>query len=192
MLNNILKEVRKIALEEINKYGSPDADLFYISESMAEKLAKQMNVDANIVLIGHALMDIKLGKAIAENKINNHVQMSVNESEKILNTFNLDEKNKNKIINCVEAHHGDVPFLYKEAEICANADCYRFLHPRGILIYLNVLMTRKKNINDCLKQMEFKMDEKMKILTIDICKQELEPYYKEFKKMIKASKNFPN
>ncbi len=37
---------------------------------------------------------------------------------------------------------------------------------------------------EVLKQVEYKMDEKWNILSLDICKQELEPYYKQFKDLI--------
>ena len=40
MFDEILKQARTIALEEINKYGSPNLLLFEISELMAKKLAK--------------------------------------------------------------------------------------------------------------------------------------------------------
>ena len=149
-----------------------------------------MSVDSNIVLVGHSLMDIKLGKAIKDNRLSEHVKMSSNRAKEFLNEFNLDKNIQDIIINCVEAHHGAIPFLCKEAEICTNADCYRFLHPRSFFIYLNALLSEDNNINNCLKQIEYKIDEKYNILTLDTCKKELEPYYKEFKKMIKVAKEF--
>ncbi len=78
-----------------------------------------------------------------------------------LEKYPLTKEEQKKIINCVEAHHKGVKFNCVEAEICANADCYRFLHP--------------------------KMNEKHKILSLDICKKELEPYYQEFKKLFEKA-----
>jgi hypothetical protein len=76
-------------------------------------------------------MDLKLGQAFKEGRSQDHVQMSVDAVRVFLDRFDdLDTSKKEKIINCVEAHHKDVPFTCIEAEICANADCYRFLHPK--------------------------------------------------------------
>jgi hypothetical protein len=88
----------------------------------------------------------------------------------------------------VEAHHGQVPYTCIEAEICANADCYRFISPKGVLSYLTVLGKRHDDFTICLNEVEKKLDEKYSILSLDLCKQELEPWYQTFKTAIQQSK----
>lgn len=132
-------------------------------------------------------MDVKLGQALKENRITEHVQMSVDATKEFLNKFKVSDDEKNKILNCVEAHHAQVPFICKEAEMCCNADCYRFIHPRGVFVYLNILGRRFDNVDACLEQIEKKMEEKYSALSLDICKKELEEYYQIFKKFIKNS-----
>ena len=88
------------------------------------------------------------------------------------------------IINCIESHHGKISFKFLEAEVCTNADCYKFLHPKGFLAYLSILGKRNLSFAETLNRMEGKLDEKYKILSLDICKKELEEYYKMFKKII--------
>ena len=65
----LIKESRKYAISEIEKYGSPPMILFEIAEKKAIELAEKFNADKNIVLIGIYLMDIKLGQALKENKV---------------------------------------------------------------------------------------------------------------------------
>jgi len=188
-LNEIVKEARSFDLKEIKKFGIPHLTLFKISEKKALELAEKLNADKSITLIGVYLMDVKLGEAHVKNKKEEHVKMSVNATKKFLEKFDLDKETKKKIINCVEAHHGQVPFICKEAEICANADCYRFLHPKSFLVTL-YLFGKEFRFEEALNFLEAKIDEKYKILSLDICKKELEKYYHQFKEIIKLAKNF--
>jgi hypothetical protein len=43
-------------------------------------------------------------------------------------------------------------------------------------------------IDEILNILEAKLDEKYKILSLDICKKELEKYYRQLKKLIKIAK----
>lgn len=187
---DIINEARKYAISEIEKYGTPIVTHFEISEKEAIKLAKNLNADGTIVKVGVYLMDLKLGQALKENCLQEHVAMSSEATKKFLKDFDLSKETKVKIINCIEAHHGSVEFKCIEAEICANADCYRFVHPRGFFAYLTLLGKRYADFNECLNQAEMKMDEKYEILSLDICKKELEEYYQTLKKFINDSRKF--
>lgn len=186
---DIIQESKKYALAEIEKFGSPSLVHFEISEKKAIELTEKLGADKKIVQTGVYLMDLKLGQAISENRVAEHVKMSVDAATEFLQKFELDENSKAKILNCVEAHHGKVPFECLEAEICANADCYRFIHPKGFFLYLTILGKRSPIFLECLKSAEDKMDEKYAILSLDICKKELEEYYVTLKKYIVDAKN---
>ncbi len=186
---DIIQEARKYAISEIEKFGTPILPHFKISENRAIELAEKLNANKKIIQVGICLMDLKLGQALKENKLSEHVTMSVESSKEFLDKFDIDDSEKDKIINCIEAHHKTVPFRYIEAEICANADCYRFIHPRGFFAYLALLGKRYSSFEDCLNQAEKKLDEKYEILSLDICKDELEGFYKTFKKLIKEARN---
>jgi predicted SpoU family rRNA methylase len=183
----IVDEARKFAVAEIDEHGLPNIVHFEISEKKALELAEKLNADKTIVHVGVCLMDLKLGQSLKENRISEHVKMSVESTKEFLNRFDIDNASKEKIINCVEAHHGG-PYKCTEAEICANADCYRFIHPKGFFVYLTVLGRRFKDFLDALNAAEKKMDEKHGILSLDVCKNELEKYYQALKGFIKDSK----
>ena len=181
---DIIQESRKFAISEIEKFGLPNVVHFDISEKKAIELAEKLNADKTIVQVGIYLMDLKLGQAFKDDKVSQHVQMSVEATKEFLDKFDIDEISKQKILNCVESHHGNIPFECIEAEICANADCYRFIHPKGFFVFLTILGKRSPNFSECLTNAEKKMDEKYEILSLDICKQELEEYYRTLKKFI--------
>jgi len=181
-MNELIKKIRQYAISEHKPAIMP---LFEIAERKALELADKENADKDLTNIGVCLMDLKLWQAQKEGRLVDHVKMSVDASIELLKEFNLEENDFfKKIINCVEAHHGDIPFICKEAEICANADCYKFVHPKGFFNYLIILGKRYDNFQDCLIQAEKKLDEKYKILSLDICKKELEENYQLLKKLI--------
>lgn len=186
---NLIQQSREYALSETEKYGTPIPVHFNLSEKKAVELAKKLNADETIASVGAMLMDLKLGQALKEQRLPEHVAMSSEAAKEFLEKFDLDNETKDKIINCIEAHHGKVGFKCIEAEICANADCYRFIHPKGFFAYLTLLGKRNYNFEDCLNQAEMKMEEKNGILSLDICKTELEDYYKTLKRFIADARN---
>lgn len=133
-------------------------------------------------------MDIKLGECKSEGKREEHITKSAEATRQFLNSFDIDDGKKRKIINCVATHHGNTPFECKEAEICANSDCYKFLSPIAMFKYTRILSNEGKSLEEVLKQLEFKMDEKWNILSLDICKEELVGYYNAMKKLIAEAK----
>jgi len=184
MITDIVREARRLALKEIEEFGIPNLIHFEISEKKVIELCERLNTDKTIALTGYYLMDLKLGEAFRLNKIEDHIKMSLSVARPFLEKFGLDKETKEKIINCIEAHHGGVPFICKEAEICANADAYRFLHPKGFFATL-IFIGRDLGFEKTLNLLDQKIDEKYKILSIDICKKELGKYYDRFKELIK-------
>jgi hypothetical protein len=186
-MKEIIEKAEEFALSEIEKYGSPTIPNFKISNKKGKELAEKLNANSDIVQIGTRLMDIKLGEALSQNKLPEHVSMSVETTKEFLSQFDLLEDTKNKIIECVEKHHSTT-WNSKEAEICANADCYRFLLTSPWLQYLQFLSSRKGTFNEHLTQAESKTEEKWKILSLDICKEELEPHHKLIKEIIEKAR----
>jgi len=187
MMEEIIQKAREWALAETEKYGTPPPLLLEAPIKKGKELAKQLGANKEIVELGTWLMDIKLGECKSEGKREKHIERSAEATKNFLEEFDISEGTKEKIINCVEAHHATVPFKCKEAEICANADCYKFLLPMCVFEYIRNLSS-KNNLEKILEQAEFKLDEKWNILSLDICKEELEPYYKMFKSLFNEAR----
>lgn len=187
-LKNVAERAIALAREEINTYGVPDMLLLDISLDNGRKIAKALDANQHLVEIGISMMDVKLGQAFKEKRIKDHVGMSIETAKDFLKEFNLSENDLAIIINAIQGHHGGKEFNSIEAEICANADCYRFIHPKGVFLYFTVLGKRLGDFNACLDQVEAKMDEKFNIISLPIVKNELEPIYKTFKEYISSSR----
>ena len=184
----IVAEAEKLALQEIEKYDWPTPVFFEVSNIKGLELAKKLSADIFIVQIGTRLMDFKLGQALQEKRQNEHVKMSAEAAEEFLNRYKIDEKIKIKIINCIEAHHKEVPYMCKEAEIVANADCYRFLTARGFFSAVIGYAKMGLGFDDALNRIEGKVDEKAAIVSLDIVRKELDPFYLQIKKFIREAR----
>lgn len=187
-MKNIVKESDKFALSEIEKFGFPEQMPYTISNEKGLELARKLNADETIVQVGTRLMDIKLGQAMKEGRTQDHIKMSVEAVKEFLGEFDVSDDFKKKIINCIEAHHGTMPFKCKEAEICANADCYRFLLPRGFFNFLMALGKMGLKLEEAMKLAESKVEEKYNILSLEICKKQLEGYYQQIKQFLNVVK----
>jgi len=187
-LQHVAAEAILYAKKEIETYGVPDMLHFDFSLEKALQLSNILGARTDLVSIGAAMMDVKLGQACHEKRIGEHVAMSMRAAKEFLVPFHLPEADEAIVLNAVEAHHGGVPFLSLESEICANADCYKFIHPNGVFIYLTVLGKRLDSFTACIDQVEAKMDEKMRIVSLSAVKEELEPFYKIFKQYFAMSR----
>lgn len=174
----LLEDVLKIAKENI----PPTKNHLDISLVKGKMLAKEYNVDEDFVTIGVCLMDIKLGEAHKLNKAQEHVKMASDFAKEFLEEYDLTKEEKDKLINCIEAHHGKIPFTCMEAEVCANADCYRFIHPVGVFTYAGVLAKRTSDFKEQVTQLKYKLNEKYNILSLPKAKEDLEKYYEEYSK----------
>lgn len=187
-LQRVADQAIQFAKNEIAQFGVPDEAHFDFCLEKALWLAHAIGANANLVAIGATMMDIKLGQAFHEKRVQDHVAMSVQAAREFLSPFHLSQTEQESILNAVEAHHGGVPFLSMESEICANADCYKFIHPKGVFMYLTILGRRMTDYRACLDQAEAKMDEKMKMLSLPIAKGELQVFYDVFKQYFALSR----
>ncbi len=187
-MKNIIKEAEILALSEIKKYNIPKKEHFLLSNEKGQKLAESLGADKEIVLLGTMLMDLKIGQCIKENRLEDHIKDSSLAAQNFLKQFNIEDNIFKKIISCIDQHHGSKNYFCLESEICANADCYRFLSPEGFFHGLLIFGNRHSDFTEALNNLEKKIDEKYEILSLDICKKELEANYNNFKKLLKDSK----
>jgi hypothetical protein len=169
---DIIKAAEKFVLKEIKKYSSPIFLHWEIANKKRIELSKKLKADEELVRIGTMLMDVKIGQALKEKRLQNHVRMSVAATKDFLEKFSLSKEREERIINCTAAHHGTIPYICLEAEICANTDCFRFLSPRGFIGFLLLLGKEGMGFKKVLVYTEKKLEEKYEIISLDVCKEE--------------------
>lgn len=170
-MESLLKTARELAYGEVEKTGMPLKLHIDLSCEKAKELAKELGANVDIVEVGTLLMDSVLGKAISEGRISDHVEMCLEKANELLEQSQIDEETKENIRHCVSEHHGVDNFHSIESEICCNADCYRFASIKGF--FYTVRFLREMPLEDFIKLLRNKFDEKRNALTLDACKEEL-------------------
>lgn len=188
-LENLVKESREFCLSEIREFN-PDIEIFFdFLIKKCNELADYYDADKEIIQIGLYLMDSMGPRLAKQNMREKHVEAGIEKTKELLKKYDIAQATKDKIINCVAAHHREEEFLSIEAEICANIDCYNFIHPRGVFAYCLILKNRYgQDLDKILEQIEYKLNEKYNIISLNKVKEELEPFYKQFSYMLESCK----
>ncbi len=185
--DSLIRKVEDFVYAEVAKYDVPAREQINFSKEKGQWLAEKLKANRKIVLLGTLLMDCMLGRAYKRGKLKDHIEMSAGRAEElILNDRDLTKEECKNIIRCIEQHHGAGEFYSLEAEICCNADCYRFSSVEGIIIAIKY--TRDISLSDLVALSLNKADEKWNALSLTICKEELEPQYKAIKEFLKSYK----
>jgi len=178
----LINLAKDFVYKDIEEYHTPSKFHVDYSIEKGQWLAKKLKADKNIVFLGTLLMDCKLGQAFKEGRLKDHVDISLKKSKQILSADkDITSRESVIVLECVKKHHGSLKFDSLEAEICCNADCYKFASVKGVIG--GIANFRQMTVDDIVKLYSAKADEKWQALTLDICKKELEPEYKAIKNL---------
>ena len=188
-----LEELIKVSYDynesELEKNKAEIGVLDDLALEHAVLLAKKYNANETIIRIAMNFMDSKLPEASKEGVPKEHIGRALDVTKEYLEKLvDASDEDKQNIINCVAEHHGADTYSSIEAEICANADCYKFLSARGIMAYASILARRHNDLEDEWTKLESKMDEKYNILSMTEVREELEPIYLMFKDILAAAR----
>ncbi len=182
----LIKYADKFNRDELEKYKYDLEPMYDIALKEGKRLAKLYNVNELVVIIAIALSDAKLPEAVRLGTPKEHIRMGLDAATQILNEVtDMSDEMKTNILKCIEEHHGKEVYFSKESEVVANADCYKFLSPKGIITYISILGRRLNDFEKEWDQLEMKMDEKFNHISLAIAKEELTDSYTNFKEYLK-------
>src|SRR3989344_306923 len=174
-MEEFLIKARELAYSEIEKTSMPVKAHVDLSTEVGKKLAKDLGANIDVVEAGTLLMDCMIGQSLRENRQNEHVKMSLEKANELLENFSFSEQDKENIRHCIMEHHGVKKFYSLESEICCNADCYRFTSVEGFIFAVRYL--RDMPFSDLIKLLETKENEKWNAISLDVVKEELAPQH---------------
>lgn len=181
-MNDAITKSVQIAYGEEKDTGMPLLKHIDLSREVGLNLAEKLGADKDVVEIGTLMMGCMIGKALQEDRLAEHVEMSLNRTDQMLEEIDIADETKENIRHCVSEHHGVDNYFSLESEICANADCYRFVSIRGFMYATRFL--RDMEFENLISLLSNKVDEKWNVLSLDVCKEELEPQYETILKIL--------
>jgi hypothetical protein len=175
-VEEFLRAAEELSFKESKLTGIPPIQILTFAVEVGKRLAENLSADIKVVEAGCYLRDCMIGKAIREGRAKEHVEMSHEEGEKLIDEYKLDPKIKKNILACIDEHHGVDNFYSIESEICCNSDCYNFVSLKGFMSSMRYLVLGKDmTFEEFVDFLESKVKEKEKLLTLDIVQTELEP-----------------
>lgn len=189
-VDDIVNDLDQLAVAEIMKYNIPTLDNYNDVTNVAIELGKRLGANLSVIKLGSRFLDIKLGEANKEKKPSEHITKALGFAKEFLGNYPLEEDVKQKIFNCIMEHHGK-KFSCIESEICANADCYKFLVPKKVLRMFYNWRQRGYNFEEIFLLAEEKLDERWNSLTLEICKKELQDNYNKIKDFLDVARKDP-
>lgn len=181
-MKKLLESSRKFAFEEVERTGMPLKQHVDLAADVGKRLARELGANEDIVEIGTYLMDCMIGQALKEGRLQDHVRMSLDKTDVLLDDSDLSEEDKENIRHCVSEHHGAHIFYSLESEICCNADCYRFTSVKGFMYAVRFM--REMPFGDLIKLLENKVEEKWGLVSLETCRAELEPQHAMLSKLV--------
>ena len=186
-IDQIINDLDQEIIAEINKYGIPTLEDYNDVTDTAVRLGTELGVNLDVVRLASKLMHSKVGEAVSLKKWAEHTNMSLGFAMEFFKKYPLNENIKNKVFTCIREHR-DKTFSIKEAEVCANANCYKYLLPRKTLKMFYTFRQQGHNFEEILFLADEKLEQKWNSLTLDICKKELEENYKKIKAFLESAK----
>jgi len=169
--------------KEIRRTGFPILENHQVGLLYGKKLARLYGVDENFIAACMNFMDLKIGEAFLKQRLKDHIQMSLEATMEVLKSLDLDKKLIKKIAECIISHHGAEKYPSIEAEICANADCFKFLHPKGFLTMFSGLRRKDVPFDEVIDLLQQKLEEKMRIISLPELRPEAKNYYQVLSKI---------
>ncbi len=183
-MEDFLIEARKLAYSETDKNDTPPVPILNLSTNKGKEIAQKLGANVDIVEAGTLLMDCALGRALKENRREEHVKMSLDLANELLIKSTINEDEKENIRRCILQHHGVDKFYSLESEICCNADCYRFISLKGFI--MQARYGRDMSFEEMVELFKEKVDEKWNAISIPFVREELSPQHKIILEMLKV------
>jgi hypothetical protein len=169
---------------QTKKNGAPAWELTEIAITMGTSLARKHNVDPVVVLtalyLAHAVFSQKIRGSIQKN----HTALSAKFAASYLKKWKVPVEKQKIILNAILAHHDQIATEYKEAEVMKNAEGFKFLTWKGVLVFLHHLGSRGIPFDKAIKQVKYKMGQKLGYLTLSDAKRHAKKNYKAIIKVL--------
>lgn len=177
------EKAKQIMRRQTEKNKAPAWLLTELAVKKGKMLAKKHKADKELVVASLYLAHVVFDREWKGRIQRNHTKLSSEFAKKQLEKLHVPAIKQKIILNAIKAHHGKIPTNSLEAEIVKNAECFKFVTLKGVLIFLHELGIRGMQFEEAAKYTLEKMNQKKKLLTFKDCKKEAGKNCKEIKEI---------
>lgn len=181
-MHDLIKQLR----EELYAKAIPGKVLNDLMEDKLKELSSRYEHDSEALWIGAYLADIRIVEARTETgKHENHVPMAAEYAKELFKKHSISKDQQEIILEIIEKHHEKGPYKHIETQLFTNADCFKFLEPKGAFHLFGAMYSKNNQDFDAsMQSVMFKAEEKYELVDLDDeTKKEADMLYKRLKWM---------
>lgn len=166
-----IANARELMREKTKENKAPAWKLTELTQKVGKDLAKEFNVDTNIVLLTLYLQHLIFEPTVGGEIQKNHPALSAKyvEDTNILEKWNIPEEDRPVILEAIRVHHNKNINSNLTVEVIKNAECQKFVTIEGALIWLHELGIRENDYESSKELVFYKMNQKKELLTLEKC-----------------------
>lgn len=168
-----MQDIINKLITEFYAKPSPGPILNDLGETKLRELATRYPTHNHHALwVGAYLADLFITEAIATGDITRHVPMALDYAKQLIASEHISSDEAEIILEIIATHHGGEQ-KHLESKLFKNADCFKFLMPRGVFHIFGAMYSRSNEIDPNKKFVEamqytmFKVDEKYALVDLD-------------------------
>jgi hypothetical protein len=168
-MNQLIEKLRK----EFWDKPYPSYILKKIGEEKLIEFEKEYEVDHDALWIGAHIADMFISEAVKLGAMPQHVPMALDFAREIFKQNPaITDKQQKIIIEIIGTHHGgEQKFI--ESKIFKNADCFKFLEPKGVFNFFADIFNREQDGNEeeritkAIQAVMYKVEEKYSLVDLN-------------------------
>lgn len=162
-----MKDLIKKYKKELYSKPSPGYILNKITDEKLTQFARKFPHDSEALWLGAYLADLFITEAIAIGDINKHIKMAEEFAFGLMKKNNISETKAEIILEIITTHHGGKQ-KHIESKLYKNADCFKFLDPRGVFhIFGAYYKNSKETFKTAIEYTMYKVEEKYNLVDLD-------------------------
>jgi hypothetical protein len=163
-----MQDLTQLAKSELEAKKAPGPILNQIFEAKLREIAKRYPHNKNALWIGSYLADIMIQDAKEKGDLNQHVPMALSHAEGFITKHGISDQDAEIIREVVATHHGGEQ-KHIESKLFKNADCFKFLNPRGVFHIFSAFYTEPtpEKFAEAMQYTMFKVEEKYRLVDLD-------------------------
>ncbi len=162
-MKNLIQTIKK----ELYSKPAPGEVLNNLTDKKLNELTKKYKHNSDVLWLGTYLADLFIWESKEGGNIKDHIPMALNYAKKIFKKNDISEDKAKIIFEIIETHHGGKQ-KYIESKLYKNADCFKFLDPKGVFhIFTMFYKNTEESFKKAIQYAMFKVDEKYKLIDLD-------------------------
>lgn len=184
-------KARELMKEKTEENKAPSWILTELAQKVGKELAKEFNVDVNIVLLTLYLQHLIFNPIIGGEIQKNHPNLSANyvEDNNLLEKWNIPIEDRLIILEAIRVHHNKEMNSNLIIEVIKNTECQKFVTVEGALIWLHELGLRGFDYEKSKELVFYKMNQKKELLTLEKCIERGKNSCKKITEMFESEEN---